>query len=33
MAVYLEGQTKSPDYVRVVKGNIAQMKAWAAEGK
>ncbi len=33
MAVYLEGQKKSPDYVRIVKGNIAQIKAWAAAGK
>lgn len=33
MAVYLEGQKRSPDYVDIVKRNIAQMKAWAAEGK
>ena len=33
MAVYLEGQKKAKDYVRIVMDNIAQMKSWAAEGK
>lgn len=33
MKVYLEGQKRSPEYVRILEGNIAQMKAWAAEGK
>jgi arylsulfatase A-like enzyme len=33
MAVYLESQKRSADYVRILQNNIAQMKAWAAEGK
>ena len=33
MAVYLASQKRDPDYVRILEKNIAQMKAWAAEGK
>jgi len=33
MAVYLKSQKKNENYVQILRGNIAQMKAWAAEGK
>ena len=33
MKVYLDNQRRRPEYVRILQGNIAQMKAWAAEGK
>ncbi len=33
MAVYLANQKRHAEYVRTLKANIAQMKAWAAEGK
>ena len=33
MAVYLDSQKRKPDYIKVLEGNIAQMKAWAKEGK
>jgi len=33
MAVYLESRTDETDYVQTMHRNIAQMKAWAKEGK
>ena len=33
MAEYLVSQKRSPEYCRILENNIAQMKAWAAEGK
>lgn len=33
MAVYLDRQKRSADYFQILQKNIAQMKAWAAEGK
>lgn len=33
MAVYLESRKDEPDYLQVMRKNIAQMKAWAKEGK
>lgn len=32
MAEYLESRHERPDRLRVLEGNIAQMKAWAAQG-
>lgn len=32
MAVYLDSQKRRPDYITILEGNIAQMKAWAAQG-
>src|SRR5262249_48235864 len=33
MAVYLRGRAKNPEKLAELKKNIAQMKAWAKEGK
>lgn len=33
MAVYLESRKDEPDYIATMRKNIAQMKAWAKEGR
>ena len=33
MAVYLESRKDEPEYIQTMQRNIAQMKAWAREGK
>jgi hypothetical protein len=33
MAVYLKSRGSDPEQLQVLRRNIKQMKAWAAEGK